>query len=123
MTSATTDYIVEVGGVTHGYQTPAGIKVVLNNLNLRVQKGEFVTLVGPSGCGKSTLLRLILGQERPIAGSIRVAGEIKTEPSTNVGIVYKQYAVFPHLTALENIALGPVLRETHTIERWAGLVL
>jgi NitT/TauT family transport system ATP-binding protein len=118
MTTQEVPYMVRIGGVTHGYDTPGGLKVVLNGLNINIRKGEFVTLVGPSGCGKSTLLRLILGEERPLIGSVHVADKLKKKPGTDVGIVYQQYAVFPQLTAIQNIALGPILQETSTVQRW-----
>lgn len=89
-----------------------GPKRVLQNISLRVKPGEFVTVVGPSGCGKSTLLRLILGQEPPTAGQINVCGEEKYCPSSDRGIVYQRYSLYPHLTVLENIMLGGSLRLT-----------
>ena len=81
-------------------------KIVLDNVDLRVSKGEFVALVGPSGCGKSTLLRLILGEEEPTSGLLYLDGEILGYPDPSRGIVYQQYSLLPHLTVLGNIMLG-----------------
>lgn len=83
-----------------------GDKVILDNVDLSVRKGEFCTLVGPSGCGKSTLLRLILGQEQATAGKITINDESVGFPDTKRGIVFQGYSLFPHLTVLENILLG-----------------
>ncbi len=81
-------------------------KVILNNINMKVFPGEFITIVGPSGCGKSTLLRLILGAEKPTRGTVVINGEPVEGPSRNRGIVFQRYSLFPHLTVLENITLG-----------------
>lgn len=83
-----------------------GDKLILNDIDLSVTKGEFCTVVGPSGCGKSTLLRLILGQEQPTAGQLYINGKEVSYPDTLRGIVYQRYSLFPHLTVLENIILG-----------------
>ena len=92
--------VVKVYGGLHDRKT------VLVNVDLRVSKGEFVALVGPSGCGMSTLLRLILGEEEPTSGSLYLDGEVLGYPDVSRGIVYQQYSLFPHLTALGNIMLG-----------------
>lgn len=78
--------------------------VVLENFNLTVKEGEFVTLVGASGCGKSTFLNLLLGTESPTKGKILLDGApIKDEPDSDRGIVFQHYSVFPHMTVLENV--------------------
>jgi len=79
---------------------------ILNDIDLRVRRGEFVTLLGPSGCGKSTLLRLILGSEKPTQGRVSIAGEPVKAPCRDRGIVYQKYSLFPHLTVLENVTFG-----------------
>lgn len=84
-----------------------GDQVVLERLNLSVNEGEFCTLVGASGCGKSTFLRLLLGQERPSKGEIRLAGQpLAGEPDASRGVVFQRYSVFPHLSVLDNVAIG-----------------
>lgn len=83
-----------------------GPKMVLDNVDLAVERGEFCTIVGPSGCGKSTFLRLILGQERPTSGAILIDGEPAGGPNAERGIVYQKYSLFPHLSVLQNILLG-----------------
>ncbi|MCG8669589.1 MAG: ABC transporter ATP-binding protein [Pseudomonadales bacterium] len=84
-----------------------GDQVVLENVNLSVEKGEFVTIVGASGCGKSTFLRMLLGQEQPSKGEIVHDGKpLAPEPDQHRGIVFQKYSVFPHLTVLNNVILG-----------------
>ena len=81
--------------------------VVLENVSLKVEKGEFFTIVGASGSGKSTFLRMILGEETPTKGKILLEGKpLLDEPSKDRGVVFQKYSVFPHLTALENVMLG-----------------
>lgn len=86
-----------------------GDKRVLNDIDLSVSEGEFVSVVGPSGCGKSTLLRIILGQERATEGIVLFDGNPIFEPSTERGIVYQRYSLFPNKTVLENVMLGKKL--------------
>ena len=81
-----------------------GNKVVLENINLKVAEGEFITLVGASGCGKSTFLNLLLGTQAPTKGCLFLDGKpIKNEPDSERGIVFQHYSVFPHMTVLENV--------------------
>jgi NitT/TauT family transport system ATP-binding protein len=83
-----------------------GGKVVLDNIDLNVKKGEFCTVVGPSGCGKSTLLRLIVGAEIPTEGEVLLDQKIVGPPDIHRGIVFQRYSLFPHLTVLDNVSLG-----------------
>lgn len=92
-----------IDSVYHQY----GDKIVLGNVDLQVQKGEFLCLVGPSGCGKSTLLRLITGQETiQRARSFNVLGKRVGLPDHRRGVVFQNYSLVPHLTVLDNILLG-----------------
>jgi NitT/TauT family transport system ATP-binding protein len=102
-------------GVHHWF----GPKRVLGDVNLRLKRGQFLSLVGPSGCGKSTLLRAIVGTHLPRAGQIFLfppaagaAGVPVTGPGRDRGIVYQRYSLFPFLTAQENVAIGLKLDET-----------
>lgn len=86
-----------------------GSTVALDDITLDVAEGEFVSFLGPSGCGKTTLLRLIAGLERLDTGRIEIAGrDVSKLPisARDVGIVFQSYALFPHLTAFENVAYG-----------------
>ena len=104
------DYIIDVRNVHKNYKD----KVVLDNINLSVKKGEFVTILGPSGCGKTTLLRLIAGFLPASSGEIRIAGKNVTgipPYKRSVNTVFQKYALFPHLNVYDNIAFGLKLKK------------
>lgn len=83
-----------------------GNNLILENLNVEVEKGEFVSLLGQSGCGKSTLLRLLSGLEKPTSGEIIINGEVNGEPSLDKVVVFQDYGLFPWMTAGENITIA-----------------
>ena len=86
-----------------------GTVAAVNDLNLAINKGEFITLLGPSGCGKTTTLRLIAGFELPTAGAISLDGEQindRTPDKRGMAMVFQSYAIFPHLNVFENVAYG-----------------
>jgi iron(III) transport system ATP-binding protein len=86
-----------------------GDLTAVDDLNLSVDAGEFVSLLGPSGCGKTTTIRLIAGFLIPTAGRVLVSSrEITNLPPErrNIGMVFQSYALFPHLNVLENVAFG-----------------
>lgn len=101
----TEDIIVKIDNVNKKY----GENIIVNNLNMEIKKGEFLTLLGPSGCGKTTTLRMIAGFETPTNGNIYVEGqEIQnTEPyDREVNTVFQNYALFPHMNIYDNVAFG-----------------
>lgn len=105
------DTFLEISGLSKTY----GHRTVLYPTDLSVSEGAFVALVGPSGCGKSTFLRLVAGLDAPTSGSIHLAGQDITaqEPGKrNVAMVFQDYALYPHLTAYENIAFPLKVRKT-----------
>jgi len=92
---------------------------VVNDMNLKIIDGEFLTLLGASGCGKTTTLRLVLGSIFPDDGRIYFDGEDITDVpcyKRNVGIVYQNFALFPHMTVYENIAFGLKVRKQKNIK-------
>ncbi|MFN4128427.1 MAG: ABC transporter ATP-binding protein [Paracoccaceae bacterium] len=96
-------------------------QVVLESVNLTIAPRAFVALVGPSGCGKTTFLRMLLGQERPTRGTILMDGTpLPPEPGPDRGVVYQRYSVFPHLTALQNVMLGPEFQAARLTGRVYG---
>jgi len=102
------DYMIEVREISKRFDSLE----VLRKVSLNVRPGEVFVVVGPSGGGKSTLLRCLCHLERPDEGEIFMAGKridkTGAEPGS-VGMVFQQFNLFPHLTALENIALAPRL--------------
>ena len=84
-------------------------QTILNNINLQIHDGEFVTLLGPSGCGKTTTLRIIAGFQQPDKGNVIFEGKnIDGVPAykRQVNTIFQRYALFPHLNVHDNIALG-----------------
>jgi len=94
-----------------------GDSLILDNLDFSLPSGELCSLVGPSGCGKSTLFRLILGQEFPTNGMLLINGEEGGFPDSRRGIVFQHYALFPHLTVLENVMLSRIV-DIGPFKRW-----
>lgn len=83
--------------------------VVVDNFNVKVRQGEFLSLLGTSGAGKTTLLRLLAGLELPSSGEIYINGKNMNNVSTrerHLGMVFQQYALFPHMTVWNNVAYG-----------------
>jgi nitrate ABC transporter ATP-binding subunit len=99
------DY-VELSNLTKVYPSPQGEAIVVKDFNLRIQKGEFVTLIGHSGCGKSTVLSMIAGLNEITGGGIILAGKELDGPGPDRGIVFQSPCLLPWLTAFENVMLG-----------------
>ncbi len=103
--------IIELVGVTRKFED--GVFAV-DNMDLKVKRGEFVTFLGPSGCGKTTTLRMIAGFDKPTEGKILLNGEDITDVPPNkrpINTVFQRYALFPHLNVYENIAFGLKLKK------------
>ncbi len=111
------DYLLVIEDVYKRYPSrdpgaKAGTEVtILNDVDLRVRQGEFISVVGPSGCGKSTLLRMVLGSEQPSSGSVLIDGKPVGSPGRERGIVFQRYSLFPHMTVRDNIVFGLDLEE------------
>lgn len=100
---------VSVSGLSHQY----GDTPVLHDVDLEIAAGECVTLLGPSGCGKTTLLRTLAGLERPSAGTVAIgdvqvagAGTWVAPERRRVGMVFQEWALFPHLSVADNVGYG-----------------
>ncbi|KWV85577.1 MULTISPECIES: amino acid ABC transporter ATP-binding protein [Pseudomonas] len=98
-----------------GFNKFFGEAQVLKGIDLSVQRGEVVVILGPSGCGKSTLLRCLNGLEVAHSGSLRFAGKELLDKTTDwrqvrqdIGMVFQSYHLFPHMSVLDNILLGPL---------------
>lgn len=99
------DIIIDIEHISKSFD---GVQV-LRDINLKIRKGEFVTLLGPSGCGKTTMLRMLAGFTQPDEGRIVMEGQDITEIPPHhrqLNTVFQKYALFPHLNVYENIAFG-----------------
>ena len=108
---------ISVRAATKVYQTTRGRTVSLDRVSLDIAQGEFITLVGPSGCGKSTMLNLIAGLLMPTSGEVLVDGKRVTGPGPDRGVIFQQYALFPWLTAQQNVEFGLRLQNISAAER------
>lgn len=104
------EVLLEINHLNKDY----GSGTILNDISLDIHKGEVVVIIGPSGCGKSTLLRCINGLETIQSGEIKLDGNVITGNKTKwsevrqkIGMVFQSYDLFPHMTVIDNILLGP----------------
>ena len=108
----TDDYIIELNHITKSFDDNGFVAV--DDFNLKVGRGEFVTFLGPSGCGKTTTLRMIAGFELPTSGEILLEGKNIAQLPPNkrpINTVFQRYALFPHMNIYENIAFGLKLKK------------
>ncbi len=102
--------LVELSGLTKAY----GDQVAVREVNLKIASGEFFSFLGPSGCGKTTTLRMIAGFVQPDRGRILIDGEDivdKPPEKRDLGIVFQNYAIFPHMNVADNIGFGLRMRK------------
>src|SRR5262245_29879286 len=108
--------MIEFAGISKSFGAVAAIR----DASLALATGELLAVLGPSGCGKTTLLRLAGGYEQPDAGSIRIHERDVTplDPERrNVGMVFQNYALFPHMSVLDNVEFGLRMRRVAKPER------
>src|SRR3954452_4670377 len=110
-----------MAGLTlRGIHKAFGDTSVLNNIDLDIADGEFLTLVGPSGCGKSTLLRIIAGLESQDRGSVSIGGTAVDHlrpHERRIAMVFQNYALYPHMSVFDNIALPLTMTRLNLFER------
>lgn len=97
---------LELKNVSKSYGTADKRTEVLRDVNLSIEEGEFVAIVGYSGAGKTTLISMIAGLLKPDTGTVKLRGELITEPSPERGMVFQNYSLLPWLTVAENVALA-----------------
>ncbi len=115
--------MIRISGLRKSFPTEGAPVEAVAGVDLEVKRGEFVVLLGPSGCGKTTTLRCVAGLERADAGSIEIGGQVVDEAARfvpperrDIGMVFQSYAVWPHLTVAENVAL-PLTRGQRRVPR------
>lgn len=108
---------LELREVCKHFHTRQGRLHVLDGVNLKVRRGEFLCLLGPSGCGKSTLFNIIAGLEKPDAGEILVEGQPVAGPGPDRVVVFQDGALFPWLTVRGNVEFGLLMNGVPPAER------
>ncbi len=112
---------IELKGVSKVFRhTERGDVHAVKHLDLVVQPGELVTLLGPSGCGKTTALRIIAGFENPTSGRVIIGGADVTDSmpnKRNIGFVFQNYALFPHMNVFENVSYGLAIKGVSGAEK------
>jgi NitT/TauT family transport system ATP-binding protein len=107
-------YVIELFNTYQEY----GGRVILNDISLRIRKGEFVTIVGPTGCGKSTLLRMVLGSERPSQGIAAMDENLIKRPDHRRGIVFQKYSLFDFMNVRDNVMFGLELEQFNLADNY-----
>jgi sulfonate transport system ATP-binding protein len=107
---------LEISHLDKSFDTQSGSVHALQNINLRIKEGEFVTLIGPSGCGKSTLLKIIAGLDINHNGVVKLGDQPVSRPGIDKGFIFQEPRLFPWLTVEKNIAAdlslkNPMIRE------------
>lgn len=99
-------HFVSVEGLSKHYPAKDGELIVFDNVNIGLEKGEFVCIIGHSGCGKSTILNVLAGLDSPTSGAVIMDGKEVAGPSLDRGIVFQNYSLLPWLTTLQNVTFG-----------------
>ncbi|NPV92795.1 MAG: ABC transporter ATP-binding protein [Firmicutes bacterium] len=99
-------YDLKIEQLSKSFNIDSGSIDVLENINMTVKQGEFLSIIGSSGCGKSTLLRLIVGLEKEYQGVIRLDDRPINGPGINRGMVFQEHRLLPWLTVYDNVAFG-----------------
>ncbi len=103
--------ILKINHISKKYHTIDGEITAIKDMNIEVNKGEFIALVGTSGCGKSTLLNIIAGLDSPTSGNITF-----TEKNPKIGYMFQSDCLFPWLTIYENCLIGLKIQKKNTLE-------
>lgn len=98
--------MIDVSNVTISFEEENQTHVILDDVSLNIEKGEFICLLGPSGCGKSTLLNAMAGFLKPTSGEIKIENQIVQKPSMKYVTIFQNYGLLPWRTVQKNIELG-----------------
>ena len=112
-------YVLELFNV---YQQYDG-RIILNDISLRIRKGEFVSIVGPTGCGKSTMLRMVLGSEMPSQGIAAMEEHLIKRPDRRRGIVFQKYSLFDFMNVRDNVMFGLELEHFNLMDNYLRKIL
>jgi NitT/TauT family transport system ATP-binding protein len=97
---------LQINKLHKNFETQQGTLVVLQDINMLIERGEFICAVGASGSGKSTLLRQIAGLDRPTTGDVKIDGQLVTGPGPDRGMVFQHYTLYPWMNVQENAEFG-----------------
>lgn len=119
---------IQIKNLSKVFKTSDSETVAFEDFSLDIKKGELITIVGPSGCGKTTLLRLIAGLEEATSGTVSSGGKVFTEPGSDRGMVFQDFALFPWRSVRKNVEFGlevtgmPKEERHETAEKYIELV-
>ncbi|WP_180173326.1 ABC transporter ATP-binding protein [Acinetobacter sp. YH12029] len=102
--------ILEAKKLTQSFKHGKTERTILNQLDLKIHKREFICVIGPSGCGKSTFSRIVAGLDPYSSGELLVDGQVIEGPSPERGMVFQGYTLFPWKTVKENVMFGPLMK-------------
>lgn len=101
------DTIIRCKDISKDFVTKRGSSHIIENIDLKVNKNEFVVIFGPGQCGKTTLLNILSGLEQATSGQVHVNDKLVTKPGPDRGVIFQSIALFPWLSVLDNVAYGP----------------
>ena len=108
---------LQINHLNKQFPTKQGTLVVLKDINMAIEQGEFICSVGASGSGKSTLLRQIAGLDQPSSGEVKIDGKLVTSPGPDRGMVFQHYTLYPWMNVQENTEFGLKLQGVPKKER------
>ncbi|NOU92774.1 ATP-binding cassette domain-containing protein [Paenibacillus sp. LMG 31456] len=117
-----TEPLLKIENLNKTFQSNKGFVQALNNIQLQVKEGEFITVIGPSGCGKSTLLKIIAGLDVQYNGDVRLGGQSIKGPGIDKGFIFQEPRLFPWLTVEKNIAADLSLRDSEVRKKVDELI-
>jgi len=109
--------LVEIKDVRKIFKYDGGVLEVLSDVNLQIERGEFICLIGPSGCGKSTLLNILGGFEKPDSGTVKINGRVVEQPVPRYITIFQNLNLLPWRNVLKNVELGLRVQKLQKTER------